>query len=282
MKKAFIAEGALNLALACITGTGDAEKAEPVACNHCLGTGQMVRDPDIGTDQECFVCDGSGFVTEDPRTALEEAESAEPVAEVVALGQYEFPHLQWLSADHSLRVPCGTKLYTEQQLNELICQLSTAKSLSVTNIIINVVPGEDGMGEEVYAKSVEDVERLIASLSELTEASLDAERTWETMMMKAIGEDGPGSVATAIGLLKQQRDELVADAERYRWLRDRNNPLEKYDFNNQVDNGKSCYHVVGEVRELKHGDELDAAIDAAIATLAKVGAGNTQHPVSTD
>ncbi len=31
-------------------------------CGHCGGTGRMVRDPDIGTDQECFVCDGSGTV----------------------------------------------------------------------------------------------------------------------------------------------------------------------------------------------------------------------------
>jgi len=33
---------------------------EPVACGACNGSGYMVRDPDIGTDQECFVCEGSG------------------------------------------------------------------------------------------------------------------------------------------------------------------------------------------------------------------------------
>ena len=33
---------------------------EPVWCGHCNGSGRMVRDPDIGTDQECFVCDGAG------------------------------------------------------------------------------------------------------------------------------------------------------------------------------------------------------------------------------
>jgi len=32
-------------------------------CGACAGTGRMVRDPDIGTDQECFVCDGSGKVS---------------------------------------------------------------------------------------------------------------------------------------------------------------------------------------------------------------------------
>lgn len=29
-------------------------------CRACNGSGWMARDPDIGTDQECFVCDGSG------------------------------------------------------------------------------------------------------------------------------------------------------------------------------------------------------------------------------
>jgi hypothetical protein len=33
---------------------------EPVACRACNGSGRMVRDPDIGTDQECFACEASG------------------------------------------------------------------------------------------------------------------------------------------------------------------------------------------------------------------------------
>lgn len=49
------------------------------------------------------------------------------------------------------------------------------------------------------------------------------------------------------------------DAERYRWLRERDNSLESHDGA-----GRSCYHMVGSVRELKHGAELDAAVDAAI------------------
>jgi DnaJ-class molecular chaperone len=36
------------------------KKDEPVACRACDGSGRMVRDPDIGTDQECFVCEGLG------------------------------------------------------------------------------------------------------------------------------------------------------------------------------------------------------------------------------
>lgn len=36
----------------------DEGKPLRVPCPHCNGTGRMVWDPDIGTDQECFVCDG--------------------------------------------------------------------------------------------------------------------------------------------------------------------------------------------------------------------------------
>lgn len=31
-------------------------------CVVCFGTGRVPWDPDIGTDQECFVCEGSGYV----------------------------------------------------------------------------------------------------------------------------------------------------------------------------------------------------------------------------
>jgi hypothetical protein len=40
------------------------DELEALACGNCGGTGWMVRDPDIGTDQECFVCDGSGRYSE--------------------------------------------------------------------------------------------------------------------------------------------------------------------------------------------------------------------------
>jgi len=46
------------------------------------------------------------------RTAIERTEKQEPVAQIIALGQYEFPGLEWLSADHSFRAPIGTLLYT--------------------------------------------------------------------------------------------------------------------------------------------------------------------------
>jgi hypothetical protein len=52
---------------------------EPVWCGHCNGSGRMVRDPDIGTDQECFVCDGTG-VSDDTTPPAQPAPVQEPVA----------------------------------------------------------------------------------------------------------------------------------------------------------------------------------------------------------
>ena len=48
---------------------GVAEGSEKHECPHCNGSGRMVRDPDIGTDQECFVCDGTGYVNDEQGVA---------------------------------------------------------------------------------------------------------------------------------------------------------------------------------------------------------------------
>lgn len=61
------------------------------------------------------------------------------------------------------------------------------------------------------------------------------------------------------------------DAERYRWLRDRRNSLETRQRDKGILNGVSCYHDVEGIHELKHGDGLDAAIDAAIAQQSDAG-----------
>lgn len=48
----------------------------------------------------------------------------------------------------------------------LAAKVAELEALSVTNIMIGISPGEDGMGEEVYAKSIEDVEKLIGRLGD--------------------------------------------------------------------------------------------------------------------
>lgn len=55
------------------------------------------------------------------------------------------------------------------------------------------------------------------------------------------------------------------DAERYRWMRNRDNSLETRQYDKGVFNGPSCYHEVEGIRELKSGEKLDAAIDAAMS-----------------
>ena len=40
------------------------KQAKPAECKCCYGTGRIVRDPDIGTDQECFCCNGEGVVND--------------------------------------------------------------------------------------------------------------------------------------------------------------------------------------------------------------------------
>jgi hypothetical protein len=45
---------------------GMAESSEEKKeCGNCYGSGRMVWDADIGTDQECFACDGTGYDEDD-------------------------------------------------------------------------------------------------------------------------------------------------------------------------------------------------------------------------
>lgn len=61
------------------------------------------------------------------------------------------------------------QLFTQE---EVICSRGCA---SVTRIMLDVVPGEDGMGEEIYAKSVADVEALLGKQCDDIEALQDRE-----------------------------------------------------------------------------------------------------------
>jgi hypothetical protein len=40
----------------------DEAESKTKECPMCGGSGWMPRDPDIGTEQECFVCDATGLV----------------------------------------------------------------------------------------------------------------------------------------------------------------------------------------------------------------------------
>lgn len=64
-----------------------------------------------------------------------------------------------------------------EQAEALRQQVAALEALSVKHIMIAVVPGEDGMGEEVYAESVSDVVNTLSELDGHAEdaASLRAE-----------------------------------------------------------------------------------------------------------
>ena len=55
----------------------------------------MVRDPDIGTDQECFVCDGTGFLGYDD--AGGSYEDNKLIWQKLGVSKADFEHLVELS-----------------------------------------------------------------------------------------------------------------------------------------------------------------------------------------
>ena len=55
-----------------------------------------------------------------------------------------------------------------KEIESLTVKVTELEALSVTNIMIDVVPG-DGSGQEVFASSVGDVEALLTRLSEKAE-----------------------------------------------------------------------------------------------------------------
>jgi hypothetical protein len=68
----------------------------------------MVRDPDIGTDQECFVCDGAGVPS--APTVQQSRSDVEPVAWVVEDEHGE--RLEWAGDAHSCHGLPTLPLYT--------------------------------------------------------------------------------------------------------------------------------------------------------------------------
>ncbi|AXE31583.1 hypothetical protein DK842_17760 [Chromobacterium phragmitis] len=70
-----------------------------------------------------------------------------------------------------VRISGGYAVLSEEQLSQIVDAHATQPPAvpdamrSVANILVDVVPGEDGMGQEVYAKSVDDVVNLISKLA---------------------------------------------------------------------------------------------------------------------
>lgn len=77
-------------------------------------------------------------------------------------------------------VPGYELLVSAAEFNRKVAEVARLQALSVTRIMIDVVPGEDGMGEEIFARTVADVEGLLSKLgeqaaeAEMLQAQVDA------------------------------------------------------------------------------------------------------------
>ena len=54
-------------------------------CGGCKGSGWVTRDPDIGTDQECFVCGGSGVYPKEPEPVAWRIRCTDPMRDWVLM-----------------------------------------------------------------------------------------------------------------------------------------------------------------------------------------------------
>lgn len=74
-----------------------AQQVEAPECGACHGTGWVPRDADIGTEQECFSCDGSGEDKVDPQLDAQQAGDVALKAarydwlRTASFGQWEHP-----------------------------------------------------------------------------------------------------------------------------------------------------------------------------------------------
>ena len=98
---------------------------------------------------------------------------------------------------------------------DLVAEVERLKKMSVANIMVRIVPGYDGGGEEIYAKSVEEVNAVMSDLSQRLD-DVETERDdWKVRALKA----------------EQVGDRAVPDAEDYdlidRYLR---NNLDDADY----------------------------------------------------
>lgn len=65
----------------------------------------------------------------------------------------------------------------------------------------------------LYTKVIRPIERERDQLLIDIAAHVDAEGMWERLMMEIVGEDGPGSVRTAIEQLKLERDAYMQEVK---------------------------------------------------------------------
>lgn len=79
----------------------------------------------------------------------------------------------WMPHDWVLKAVRRSALETsaglQAEVTQLQAEIARLQALSVTNIMLAIVPGLDGMGHEVFAKSVKDVEDVLSKMGEQIE-----------------------------------------------------------------------------------------------------------------
>jgi len=102
------------------------------------------------------------------RDAVQAAASPEPVAQVVSTGAMDLPLLQWMSADHSFRVPIGTLLYAHPPAERIaLLEAENAKlkrlladahvTMNHASIFISTREKMHPTGQELYGKLCADI-----------------------------------------------------------------------------------------------------------------------------
>lgn len=104
----------------------------------------------------------------------------------------------------------GNRIASEEARDESREQqgeIERLRALSVESILLDVTPGWDGMGHEVYANSVEQVERKLTDMGErLENAELERDRLRaELDAMKAQGSDAVNAAYAAMQTLHTAR-----------------------------------------------------------------------------
>lgn len=99
-------------------------------------------------------------------------------AEGVQAGDERAAFNKWAdSLGYELGTPTVGLMLAGWNARAALASAPVAKERDVTSILLEIVPGEDGMGHEIYAKSVEDVENALSKMGgELEEWQLGMRR----------------------------------------------------------------------------------------------------------
>lgn len=93
-----------------------AQQVEAPECGACHGTGWVPRDADIGTEQECFSCDGSG-----------EGEVTTPQLEAQQAGDVARTHSRVIPNWAPCNPACDSELNHGVECRDILCACEAAK-----------------------------------------------------------------------------------------------------------------------------------------------------------